>query len=248
MAAPKRCNRRADRKERDRVRIISGARPAADWQPTLLLTDVQIDRYSRQIILPEVGGLGQERLLSSRVTLLSELSDLKPPLDYLAGAGIGTIGLDCPAAADEIAPAISAIAEFNPEVRVVPDRAGAVSDGLLMVLAGSDRIIASARSIDEQAGHRPMIFARLVEPGLVAVLTGRPPCLVCAGASLLGPLTRGPLALPVAMVAVVETIKCLLDVAPGTSRLIEFSGYEARPMQLEKSPRPRCPVCGASNR
>jgi adenylyltransferase/sulfurtransferase len=222
-----------------------------------LLTDLQIDRYSRQIILPEVGGLGQERLLSAGITLLSEFADLKPALEYLAGAGIGTIRLDCPAGAEEIAGVAGAIAELNPEVRVEPTPLGAAPtepapvecvrdesarDGALIVLAGSDRIIANARRLDRDAGPRPMIFARLGEPRLIAVLTGRHPCLRCAGDSLLGPLQRGPLALPVAMVAVVETIKCLLDVAPGSSRLIEFSGYESRSRQLEKSA--RCLVCG----
>jgi len=34
-----------------------------------MLTDAQIERYGRQIILPEVGGRGQERLLAARVAV-----------------------------------------------------------------------------------------------------------------------------------------------------------------------------------
>jgi hypothetical protein len=69
----------------------------------ILLTDEQIERYSRQIILPEVGGRGQERLLAANLTLLAEAEDLTPALNYLAGAGIGTIQLIAWQAAASIA-------------------------------------------------------------------------------------------------------------------------------------------------
>lgn len=55
-------------------------------------TDEQIERYSRHIILPEVGGKGQTKLLESRVFVLGAGGLGSPALLYLAAAGVGTIG------------------------------------------------------------------------------------------------------------------------------------------------------------
>ena len=56
-------------------------------------TDSQIERYARHIILPEVGGIGQEKLLNSRVLVVGAGGLGSPLLLYLAAAGIGTIGV-----------------------------------------------------------------------------------------------------------------------------------------------------------
>src|SRR3989338_4102123 len=61
-------------------------------------TEEQIERYSRHIILPEVGGKGQAKLLKSRVFVLGAGGLGPPSLLYLAAAGVGTIGVadgDC---------------------------------------------------------------------------------------------------------------------------------------------------------
>ena len=57
------------------------------------LTEQQIERYSRQIILEEVGGTGQERLLSSKVLIVGAGGLGAPAGLYLAAAGVGTIGI-----------------------------------------------------------------------------------------------------------------------------------------------------------
>ncbi len=56
-------------------------------------TDEQIERYSRHIILPEVGGEGQSRLLESKVLLVGAGGLGSPAAFYLAAAGIGNMGI-----------------------------------------------------------------------------------------------------------------------------------------------------------
>ncbi len=56
-------------------------------------TDEQVQRYSRHIILPEVGGKGQKKLLASKVFLVGAGGLGCPVGYYLTAAGVGTIGI-----------------------------------------------------------------------------------------------------------------------------------------------------------
>ena len=56
-------------------------------------TEQQIERYSRHIILPEVGGAGQQKLLQGRVLIVGAGGLGSPAALYLAAGGIGTIGI-----------------------------------------------------------------------------------------------------------------------------------------------------------
>jgi adenylyltransferase/sulfurtransferase len=56
-------------------------------------TDDQIHRYSRHIILPEVGGKGQKKLLSSKVFIVGAGGLGCPVGYYLAAAGVGSLGI-----------------------------------------------------------------------------------------------------------------------------------------------------------
>ena len=58
-----------------------------------MLTEEQIERYSRHIMLKEVGGKGQKKLLNGRVLIIGAGGLGSPIALYLAAAGVGTIGI-----------------------------------------------------------------------------------------------------------------------------------------------------------
>lgn len=83
-----------------------------------MLDDTQIERYSRQILLPEVGGRGQERLLQSRVVLVGAGRLGHLVASYLTGAGVGRLvwspGVEDPL--DTPQALIDDLAAANPDV------------------------------------------------------------------------------------------------------------------------------------
>ncbi len=64
-----------------------------DYTIPKLMTPQQRDRYSRHILLPEVGEAGQQKLLDGKVLSLGAGGLGSPALLYLAAAGVGTIGI-----------------------------------------------------------------------------------------------------------------------------------------------------------
>lgn len=59
----------------------------------MAMTNEQIERYSRHLILKEVGVKGQKKLLSSKVLIIGAGGLGAPAAMYLAAAGVGTIGI-----------------------------------------------------------------------------------------------------------------------------------------------------------
>jgi hypothetical protein len=81
-----------------------------------MLREDQIKRYARHILLPDVGGVGQERLLAATVVVDPRDAAERAAFDYLVAAGVGTIALIAPA--PEL---IARAAALNADVRVVID-------------------------------------------------------------------------------------------------------------------------------
>ena len=122
-------------------------------------TDEQIKRYSRHIILSEVGGTGQTKLLSSKVLLLGAGGLGSPAAFYLAAAGVGTIGLIdddevdlsnlqrqiLHSTADIGRPKVDSATEtlkgINPDVDVVTYQTRLSSENVMEIIADYDVIV-----------------------------------------------------------------------------------------------------------
>lgn len=193
----------------------------------MALSDRQIERYSRQIIVPGIGGYGQQRLLAARLAISGAMSDLEAPLAYLVGAGVGTIFVE--AAGGSLSDLIGDLHELNPDSRIAPMDEPQAEVDLTMTLIGSAAGLTLApRAIDRSAG-RALILARLDLPPRIALLAAAP-CPLCAEIELLGPFgNRAENADFVAMVATAEALRLLAGPSRiPAPRLIEFSGYQSQ--------------------
>lgn len=122
-------------------------------------TDEQIDRYSRHIILPEVGGIGQQKLLDAKVFMVGAGGLGSPVGFYLAAAGVGTIGIADGDVVDHSnlqrqilhstkdvgrSKAISAketLEALNPDVKVIPYEERLTSKNIMDIIKGYDVVI-----------------------------------------------------------------------------------------------------------
>ena len=57
----------------------------------MILTDAQLDRYARHIVLKEIGGEGQRKLLQAEVVVIGAGGIGSPAIQYLAAAGVGAL-------------------------------------------------------------------------------------------------------------------------------------------------------------
>jgi adenylyltransferase/sulfurtransferase len=151
------------------------------------LTDDELDRYARHIVLKEIGGAGQVKLRAARVAVIGAGGIGCPAIQYLAAAGIGTLRLiddDVVSASNlqrqilfgeadigrpKVTVAAEAIGRLNGGVsvepvaaRIVGDNVGALVGGVDLVIDGSDNFATRLAVSDHlTAAHIPLVSAAL---------------------------------------------------------------------------------------
>ncbi|WOH17426.1 molybdopterin-synthase adenylyltransferase MoeB [Paenarthrobacter sp. GOM3] len=131
-------------------------------EPAAELTQAEVERYSRHLIIPEIGAVGQRRLKNAKVLVIGAGGLGSPALLYLAAAGVGTLGIVDDDTVDlsnlqrqvihgvkdvgtpKIESARNAIAELNPLVDVVLHNVRLDSSNALDLFAQYDLILDGA--------------------------------------------------------------------------------------------------------
>jgi adenylyltransferase/sulfurtransferase len=128
-------------------------------RPGPLLTKEQMERYSRQTILEEVGLAGQRKLLDSKVLIVGAGGLGSPVAIYLAAAGVGTLGIVDGDRVDlsnlhrqvmhfthdigrpKTQSARRTLEDLNPDVTVVPHQTVLTSENALEIIPDYDLVI-----------------------------------------------------------------------------------------------------------
>jgi len=124
-----------------------------------VLSEEQVRRYSRHLILAEIGGSGQRKLLNGKVLLVGAGGLGSPAALYLAAAGVGTLGIVDFDVVDlsnlqrqilhhvrdvgrpKVESAVDTIADLNPDVKVVPYREALNSSNVRQIFSAYDVIV-----------------------------------------------------------------------------------------------------------
>jgi molybdopterin/thiamine biosynthesis adenylyltransferase len=137
-----------------------------DERQAMTLTDAQLERYARHIVLKEIGGADQARLLSADVAVIGAGGIGSPAILYLAAAGVGTIrvidddqvalsnlqrqilfGTD-DIGAPKAEAAMSAIARINPDVKLIPINQRIDADNAALMLREVDVVLDGCDNFD----------------------------------------------------------------------------------------------------
>jgi adenylyltransferase/sulfurtransferase len=225
-----------------------------------MLSDSQIERYSRQIILPQVGGKGQEKLLRARVLVNGSGPLQTIALLYLAAAGVGTIGVIAndsspvlPAFAPEQEDTISAaLTRLNPDCAVVTYKALEAADSKQVVNAYG-LVLSPPDPLHEvcYALRRPFLCAQVsaADAWLFPCLgyeTDRP-CLRCLPRHLFAERTDTSLlaSLFLGTLQATEAVKLILGLTGSSTGKLLYCQFPA--LHFSEGPvrkDPQCNLCG----
>jgi len=175
----------------------------------LALTDQQLERYARHVILKEIGGAGQRRLLGATVAVIGAGGIGSPAIEYLAAAGVGQLRVidddvvdlsnlqrqTLFATADIGRPkaevAVERVGAMNPDVQVEPvtvrigaATADALLEGVDVILDGCDNFATRLAVSDSSIRLRtPLVSAAVGQfDGQLGVWRGwedASPCYRC---------------------------------------------------------------------
>ncbi|HVP68834.1 MAG TPA: ThiF family adenylyltransferase [Anaeromyxobacteraceae bacterium] len=226
----------------------------------MALTDAEVARYARQLILPGLGEAGQERLRAARVRVVGGGPATGPAIAYLAEAGIGTLLIDDPdpvGAGDGVGflyhstdigrprgvAAAEAVRAATGLVQAELPRPGARPTGVL-VSAGSPEV---SRAVADEARllGLPHVVAEVDgQGGAVTVVPPGAPCYACAVRPGIGADPTPAGAATVGALAALELVLLLAGAAsePGGRRIEVFRGA---PLTRASVRQPGC-ACGAS--
>src|SRR5690348_4994948 len=122
------------------------------------LSDHELERYARHIVLREVGGAGQAKLSAAKVLVIGAGGLGSPLILYLAAAGVGTIGVvdddhvelsnlqrqilhgTEAVGSPKVESAQRTVASINPEVKLVPHPVRLTRDNVEGLIAGYDLV------------------------------------------------------------------------------------------------------------
>lgn len=132
----------------------------------MFLTDAQLERYARHIVLKEIGGPGQKKLMKARVLVIGAGGLGAPALMYLAAAGVGTIGIidaDTVSLSNlqrqiihdtasigmlKVESAAQSIARINPDVRVIAHRERITAENAATIIRDYDIVADGCDNFD----------------------------------------------------------------------------------------------------
>jgi adenylyltransferase/sulfurtransferase len=173
------------------------------------MRDDQLDRYARHIVLKEIGGAGQKKLLGAHVTVIGAGGIGCPAIQYLAAAGVGNIRVidhdvvdlsnlqrQTLFGSDDIGTpkaeaAMHAVGRLNPDVKLVPINQRIDADNAMTLLRHSDVIVDGCDNFDTRlavsdaatALRIPLVSAAVGQfEGQLAVYRGweeEQPCYRC---------------------------------------------------------------------
>ena len=173
----------------------------------MALSDAELERYSRHLLLAEVGPAGQERLRAARVLVVGAGGLGSPSALYLAASGVGTLGIvdgdrvdlsnlqrQILYANDDVGQPKAAVAgrrlrALNPDISVVThahelrlENVGAVIGQYDVVVDGTDRL-ATRYLVNDACVNlgKPLVSAAIhrFEGQAMTYVPGRGPCFRC---------------------------------------------------------------------